>query len=874
MNAKTISDPSELLRWEDIPKKGMSNLRKIKKVSDDFDSLSLKIGNIYLNEEYRSLKILKNIYDKNKTRIANNQELTPHKNLYSIICDKNMLRIAYRTLSKNKGAMTPGSVEITTTDINEKFLDELSIELKMGTFKWNPSKRIYIEKPGKAKKRPLGINDSKNKIVQEVIRMILEAIYEPSFEQYEVNSGFRPKRDCAYAIRRIKKDAQFAEIVIEGDIEGAYDNVNHEVLMGIIMKRIKDNKFLHLLYKGFKAGIIQDYVYFDTFLGVPQGGVCSPILFNIYMHELDVYMETEIKEFIDSQNVNKTTFRAENKDRATCRKKIKRYKDRVNILDQISEINQLDIQIIFETITSNISMFQTDGWSDIINSGKPIFNKRKNNKNVDKNPSTVEWKNLVNDNCNSSQKSIILNFLKNQLNDQIKILNAELKSYEYTNFYKTSIRLLYQRYADDFTVWIRGTPEFALLIKEKIKTFLNNKLKLNLSEEKTKITILRKEKACFLGFAIYRHRNHKIINKKPKSGISFNSKIASIIVDPDFNRLWDRLKNKGCYEFQKYYDNSKVLKPREITWLSAFELHQIIERFNQFLFGVGNYYVTEITSPYKLAKLHYIYYYSCLKTMCCKLNITIRELINKYGFFDISNYEKDYVIKNKSDKKNTYVTDKRICIKYEFDHKIKWMFLANYKEWMFKLLRYRYNHYLKMEKGQIPVTPQIDFTTIYKMNFRTRYKLISYCIICGAENEHLVNHHIKKLKHGGRKHYSGYKSFDKVIASLGRKQITICKCCHGKIHRGEYNSLKLSDLYDSRLAIPENYIRPYPYSDTYHATTFGKTVSPDPSSGYINTKTIFVDEINRTYFNYDFHFFLKNRERKKNKKTTKVENNS
>lgn len=318
MNAN-LNDP--LLRWEDIPKKGVSNLRKFEIVTKDFDSLSIKMGDMSNRVEFKSLKILKKIYYKNKTRIAKGQEILPHKNLYSIVCDKEMLRLAHRNLSRNKGATTPGAVNITATNIDENFLGELSKELSEGNFKWNPSKRIYIKKPGKNKKRPLGINDSKNKIVQEVLRMILESIYEPSFEQLEVNSGFRPQRDCSFAIRTIKTKAQFAEIAIEGDIENAYENVNHEILIKILMKRIKDKKFLNLLYEGFKAGIVEDYVYFDTFLGVPQGGVCSPILFNIYMQELDIYITNELNSFVESLNIDKSKNRAENSDRATCRKK-------------------------------------------------------------------------------------------------------------------------------------------------------------------------------------------------------------------------------------------------------------------------------------------------------------------------------------------------------------------------------------------------------------------------------------------------------------------------------------------------------------------------------------------------------------------------
>lgn len=206
MKKRNPINPWIVERWEDIPKAKIRKYNKKEKIANEFDEESKKMNSGWNKKENKSLRILDNLYNSNLKKVQEKVPRTSHKNLYSIICDKEMLRVAYRKLSKNKGAMTPGSENITAKDINDEFLENLAKELKEQTFKWNPARRIYVEKPGnKKKRRPLGINDFKNKIVQEVIRLILDSIYEPEFMNYDVNSGFRPKRDCAHAISSIKK---------------------------------------------------------------------------------------------------------------------------------------------------------------------------------------------------------------------------------------------------------------------------------------------------------------------------------------------------------------------------------------------------------------------------------------------------------------------------------------------------------------------------------------------------------------------------------------------------------------------------------------------------------------------------------------------
>ena len=131
--------------------------------------------------------------------------------------------------------------------------------------------------------------------MQEVVRMILEAIYEGSFD---ANShGFRPKRSCHTALRQIQQTFNGASWFIEGDIKGFFDNINHDVMISILRKRIADERFIRLIRKFLNAGYIEDWIFNKAYSGTPQGGIISPILANIYLDQFDRYMREYISQF-------------------------------------------------------------------------------------------------------------------------------------------------------------------------------------------------------------------------------------------------------------------------------------------------------------------------------------------------------------------------------------------------------------------------------------------------------------------------------------------------------------------------------------------------------------------------------------------------
>ncbi len=176
-------------------------------------------------------------------------------------------------------------------------IDKIIESLKDHTYQPNPARRTYIAKKNNpAKQRPLGIPSGDDKLVQEVVRMILESIYEPNFS--EASHGFRPKRSCHTALLKIQNTFTGAKWFVEGDIKACFDSFDHHVLMDILRKRIEDEAFIALMWKFLKAGYMEQWQYHMTYSGTPQGSGMSPVLANIYLNELDQYM-AEYKESFD-----------------------------------------------------------------------------------------------------------------------------------------------------------------------------------------------------------------------------------------------------------------------------------------------------------------------------------------------------------------------------------------------------------------------------------------------------------------------------------------------------------------------------------------------------------------------------------------------
>ena len=287
-------------------------------------------------EKYKSIavrktnsiwSILNNVYKRNAKLAFNNQTPVRHSDLNYLVSQVSLLLVAYKSIRSNKGALTQAYVLSyprlsklghiqrrfisktygTPDGLSMQIFHEVSYLIKKGLYPWGSSRRVYVPKPGQAKMRPITIPPFMDRIVQTAIKMVLETIYEPWFEKQNRSFGFRSNKGCHDAIYSLQRPyTKNMYMAIEGDIKGAYDKVNRKTLINILSKRIADKKFLKLIQDRL------DYEFFDTekeqyvteSIGIPQGGIDSPFLWNIYMNEFDQWIIAFLNDYISDLNSN------------------------------------------------------------------------------------------------------------------------------------------------------------------------------------------------------------------------------------------------------------------------------------------------------------------------------------------------------------------------------------------------------------------------------------------------------------------------------------------------------------------------------------------------------------------------------------------
>jgi group II intron reverse transcriptase/maturase len=214
----------------------------------------------------------------------------PLEDVYRQLFNPELYLLAYGKISANAGALTPGATHETADGMSLKTIQAIIELLRSERYRWTPVRRVYIEKKGSTKQRPLGIPTWSDKLLQEVIRLLLEAYYEPQFSRR--SHGFRPGHGCHTALGEIHRSWTGTVWFIEGDISACFDSLDHQVLLAILREKIHDNRFLRLIENLLKAGYLEDWTYHRTLSGSPQGGIVSPVLSNIYLDHLDRFVET------------------------------------------------------------------------------------------------------------------------------------------------------------------------------------------------------------------------------------------------------------------------------------------------------------------------------------------------------------------------------------------------------------------------------------------------------------------------------------------------------------------------------------------------------------------------------------------------------
>lgn len=578
------------------------------------------------------------------------------KRVYRNIRQRGLFFAAYGKLYSNEGATTPGVDPDDTVDgMSLQKIDTILNELENGTYQWKPVRRTYIEKKMSKKLRPLGMPGWRDKLLQEVIRMVLEAYYEPQFRKS--SHGFRPNRGCHTALNVIRKTWTGTKWFVETDISGCFDNLDHHFVIEILGRKIKDTRFLKLMKGMLKAGYMEDWKYHQTYSGTPQGGICSPLLMNIVLNELDTYIEdVVIPEFTKGtrKGRNPDYRRLESKKRTAKRSQRK--------------------------------------W---------------------------EW---------------------NQFTQEMrKIPSQDVNDPNYR-------RLRYIRYADDSLLGLEGTRQDAEIIKEKLGEFLKNKLRLEMSKEKTLITHAKTGKAKFLGYEIHTDWEDTKITQNTE-GIKRRSINGNIVltVPEDVYKKWKA----------KVHKHGKVGHRPELLNNSDFD---IISTYESELQGLINYYALAHNMGKKMTRLRYFWSQSLAKTLAGKHKTKVTQILRKH---------------------TKYTADGRQVITVEVRRKGKKPFVATFGR--------------KPIERQLNVEIKDEISKIYtKRNELLKRLEADACEICGS-TDNVQAHHIRKLADLKRK-YKGKEPpiWVKKMIAIRRKTLFVCKKHHDEIHQGKYDGKKLT----------------------------------------------------------------------------------
>ncbi|MED1472709.1 reverse transcriptase/maturase family protein [Bacillus salipaludis] len=244
-----------------------------------------------------------------------------YERLYRNLYNPEFYLGAYATIYANPGNMTRGADGETIDGMSIDRIKKLIDQLKDESYQPTPVRRTYIPKK-KGGERPLGIPSFDDKLVQCAVKVILESIYEGNF--FDESHGYRPNRSCHTALKHVVDRFNGTRWFVEGDIKGFFDNIDHHIMINLLRKRIKDEKFTRLIWKFLRAGYLEDWRYGNTYSGTPQGGIISPILANIYLTEMDKYILDLKKKF------DKGKERAKNKEYESIRSRENYFKGKLN----------------------------------------------------------------------------------------------------------------------------------------------------------------------------------------------------------------------------------------------------------------------------------------------------------------------------------------------------------------------------------------------------------------------------------------------------------------------------------------------------------------------------------------------------------------
>ena len=599
-------------------------------------------------------EILKILSEKSHDKSYRFQRL--YRNLYN----PEFYYLAYNNICTGQGNMTEGVDGQTIDGMSVERIDKLIACLRDHSYRPHPAKRVYIPKKN-GKKRPLGIQSAEDKLVQEVVRMILESIYEPTFSPN--SHGFRPKRSCHTALKHIDINFKGAVWFVEGDIKACFDSFDHHVMADILRERIDDEQFIALIWKFLRAGYMEKWTYHKTYSGTPQGSGISPILANIYLDKLDSFMDEYKKSF------DVGTAKGRKVDSGYIRAREHYYK----------------LEKTCEQLRDTVS---------------------------------PEERTAMGRELREARSEMLSCPYYTACNDQYKCIH-------------------YCRYADDFLISVIGSKEDARRIKEDVKIFLAEKLKLTMSEEKTKITHTT-DFARFLGYDICISRSSSV--KRNEHGVMKREFSGRVMMYVPKEKWMGKLLEYHTLKIEKDENGKEKWKTVHRGKLINRPDIEIITKFNAEIRGLYNYYRLA-NNVSVLNKFAYIMEYSMYKTYACKYRSTVRKIIDRFsrdGVFDVP-----YETKGGT----------KYC---EFYH-------GGFKRVRQTLI----------EPDTLP-----EYSRKYDRPGSNAARIKrGVCELCREETDDIRMHHVRILKD-----LTGNNAWEEKMRKTRRKTLAVCKSCHERIH--------------------------------------------------------------------------------------------
>jgi group II intron reverse transcriptase/maturase len=572
--------------------------------------------------------------------------------LYQKLYNAELWLMAYEQIAPHPGNMTRGVDGKTIDGMGMERIDKMIARLKSSKYKPQPVRRKYI--PKTHGQRAIGIPSAEDKHLQTVVKLILEAIYEPLFA--ETSHGFRPGKSCHTALEQVKK-MDGVRWWIEGDVRGFFDNLHHETMLRILAKRITDKRFLHLIEQFLKAGYIENWQYKETYSGVPQGGNLSPVLSNIYLNELDQAMAAKTEAF--------------NKG-----KRRRRPKEYMRIENQKVRAKK------------------------------------------------------------EAQKSGDWRIYKDLTQQQLRTPATE-------NFDPDFRRLYYVRYADDVQIGIIGSKAEAKETKTWLKEYLAQELKLELSDEKTRITNA-KERVRFLGYDIKRWRGQK--------KVTYQMKGKQVTRRTTTYKLVLLMPRDKCEAFAKRYGTPQNWYGKGRLELQNLSELEILMIYNAEIRGFTNYYAlaTNLTKiGHNLLRMTTMsFFHTIARKRRQRIQQVARSLRKGRGKYAVE-LEKADGTQREYELVSSTKQLRREKITYEpIDEKPK--------TWQYRN---------RSELGQ-----------------RLRAE---QCEWCGTREGKMEVHHVRKLKD-----LKGRLEWEKLMIARRRKTMVLCKQCHIDLHAGRLRAAK------------------------------------------------------------------------------------